>query len=65
MTKPGRDKIFAVLSGRDSRRGRRNYAMFSRMFLAGLRESEVCHLTVTVQQVAGERCPGTKRRAAR
>ena len=46
MTKTERNKILKVLSGRDSRRGRRNYAMFSLMFLAGLRESEVCHLTV-------------------
>jgi integrase len=46
MTKAERDRILDVLSKRRSRRGRRNYAMFSLMFLAGLRESEVCHLKV-------------------
>jgi site-specific recombinase XerD len=46
MTKAERNTVLKVLSGRDSRRDRRNYAMFSLMFLAGLRESEVCHLTV-------------------
>jgi site-specific recombinase XerD len=46
MTKAERNKILAVLSVRDSPRGRRNYAMFSLMFLTGLRESEVCQLTV-------------------
>jgi site-specific recombinase XerD len=47
MTKTERDKVLTVLSGRDSRRGRRNYAMFSLMFLSGLRVSEVCQLKVT------------------
>jgi len=46
MTKEERNKILTVLSGRDSQHGRRNYAMFSLMFLAGLRESEVCTLEV-------------------
>jgi hypothetical protein len=32
MTKAERDKVLTVLSGRDSRPGRRNYAMFSLMF---------------------------------
>ncbi len=46
MTKAERDKILTVLSGRDSWHGRRNYAMFSLMFLSGLRVSDVCHLRV-------------------
>ncbi len=46
ITKPERDAILKVLQHRLSRRGRRNYALFATMFLAGLRESEVCHLQV-------------------
>ena len=46
MTKAERDKILTVLSGRDSWHGRRNYAIFSLMFLSGLRVSDVCHLRV-------------------
>jgi site-specific recombinase XerD len=46
MTKPERQRILDVLSNRKSRRGRRNYALVATLFLAGLRVSEVCHLTV-------------------
>ncbi len=53
MTKAERNTILTVLSGRGSRRGRRNYAMFALMFLAGLRESEVCHLTVADVDLEG------------
>ena len=53
MTKAERDRILTVLSGRASRRGRRNYAVFSLMFLAGLRESEVCHLAVADVDLEG------------
>jgi site-specific recombinase XerD len=53
MTKAERNTILKVLSGRHSRRGKRNYAMFSLMFLAGLRESEVCHLTVADVDLEG------------
>ena len=46
MTREERERILAVLAGRESRRGRRNYALFALMFLSGLRVSEVCHLRV-------------------
>jgi integrase/recombinase XerD len=54
MTKEERNKILAVLSGRESRRGKRNYAMFSLMFLAGLRVSEVCNLKVEDVDLEGQ-----------
>jgi site-specific recombinase XerD len=54
MTKAERGKILRVLSGRGSRRGRRNYAMFALMFLSGLRVSEVCNLKVEDVDLEGQ-----------
>jgi integrase/recombinase XerC len=53
MTKAERNKILKILSGRDSWHGRRNYAMFSLMFLSGLRVSDVVHLTVADVDLEG------------
>jgi len=46
MTKEERNRILEALRKRHSIIGRRNVALFATLFLAGLRESEVCQLTV-------------------
>lgn len=46
MTREEREHILHVFAQRESRIGRRDYALLALMFLAGLRESEVVHLTV-------------------
>jgi integrase/recombinase XerC len=46
MTKPDRELVLRVLSRRESRVGRRNYALIATLYLAGLRESELCWLTL-------------------
>jgi len=46
MTKKERNRILEALRKRHSIIGRRNVALFATLFLAGLRESEACHLTV-------------------
>ncbi len=45
-TQAERNTILQVLSGRPSMRGRRNYALAGAMYLAGLRERELCQLKV-------------------
>lgn len=53
MTQAERERILQALSQRESRRGRRDYALFALMFLSGLRESEVCQLTVADVDLEG------------
>jgi integrase/recombinase XerC len=53
MTQAERETILEVLRGRESRKGRRNYALFALMFLSGLRSGELVQLTVADVDLAG------------